>query len=156
MKVRNFRFRDPPRGCEKDETSAGFDEGDNEETYVRELEGTKEVGDSASGTIDDQRQSQHSTARERECRGDENSLLEGRSDGSDFVDDIFDRDDTVLAERLLDDGVGGKGDTLLVDLSVTSLVDEFSDSLEVRLSATMRRVSTTSGGGKSNARRTRR
>ena len=72
------------------------------------------------------------------------------------MDDIFDRDDTVLAERLLDDGVGGKGDSLLVDLSVTSLVDEFSDSLEVRLSATMRRVSTTSGGGKSNARRTRR
>ena len=104
------------------------------------------------------------TLRTHECAMSKHSprekgrdaLLEGRSDGSNFVDDIFDGDDTVLAERLFDDGVGGKGDSLLVDLSVTSLVDEFSDSLEVRLSTAMHCISTTSEGDGGSAGRTRR
>lgn len=43
-------------------------------------------------------------------------------------------DNTVLAELLLDDGVVGDGNSLTVDLGVSSLVDELSDSLEVDLS----------------------
>ena len=43
-------------------------------------------------------------------------------------------DDTVLAQKLLNDGVVGDGDSLTVNLGVTPLVDEFSDSLEVDLS----------------------
>ena len=104
------------------------------------------------------------TLRTHECAMSKHSprekgrdaLLEGRSDGSNFVDDIFDGDDTVLAERLFDDGVGGKGDSLLVDLSVTSLVDEFSDSLEVRLSIAMHDESARRTVEEEERRRTRR
>ena len=47
------------------------------------------------------------------------------------MDDIFHADDTVLTELLLDKGVVGKRDTLLVDLAVSALVDELTDGLEV-------------------------
>lgn len=60
--------------------------------------------------------------------------LEVWSDGDQLVDDILDGDDTEFSEVCLDDGVVGKSDSLTVDLSVTSLVDELSDRLEVRLS----------------------
>jgi hypothetical protein len=42
---------------------------------------------------------------------------------------------TELSEGVLDDSVVVKGDSLLVDLSVTTLVDELADGLEVGLSA---------------------
>ena len=42
-------------------------------------------------------------------------------------------DNAVLAELLLNDGVVGDGDTLAVDLGVTALVDELTDSLKVGL-----------------------
>lgn len=42
-------------------------------------------------------------------------------------------DDAELAELLLDDGVVGDGETLAVDLGVSSLVDELPDGLEVDL-----------------------
>jgi hypothetical protein len=58
-------------------------------------------------------------------------LLEVGADGVDLVDQILHTDNAVLAEGLLDDGVVGKGNTLLVDLSVTTLVDELLDALEV-------------------------
>lgn len=58
-------------------------------------------------------------------------LLEVGADGVDLVDQILDTDDTVLAEVLLDDGVVGQSDTLLVDLSVSTLVDELLDALQV-------------------------
>ena len=58
-------------------------------------------------------------------------LLEVGADGIDLVDQILHTDNAVLAEGLLDDGVVGKGNTLLVDLSVTALVDELLDALEV-------------------------
>lgn len=58
-------------------------------------------------------------------------LLEVGADGVDLVDQILDTDDAVLAEVLLNDGVVGKGDTLLVDLSVSTLVDELLDALQV-------------------------
>jgi hypothetical protein len=81
-----------------------------------------------------------------ERRGD---LLEVRSASGDLVDEVLDTwplgtgrhvkdsaltDDAELAELLLDDGVVGDGDSLTVNLGVTSLVDELSDSLEVDLS----------------------
>lgn len=70
---------------------------------VRELEGPEEVG----------------------------GLLEVGPDGVDLVDEILNTDNAVLAEVLLNDGVVGEGNTLLVDLSVTALVDELLDGLQV-------------------------
>ncbi len=58
-------------------------------------------------------------------------LLEVGADGVDLVDQVLNADNTVLAQVLLNDGVVGKGDTLLVDLSVSTLVDELLDALEV-------------------------
>jgi hypothetical protein len=48
------------------------------------------------------------------------------------VNDVLDTDDTVLAKGLLDDSVIVERDALLVDLTVTTLVDEFTDGLQVR------------------------
>jgi len=62
------------------------------------------------------------------------SLLEVGADGEDLVDQILHADDTVLAEATLNDRVVGKSNTLLLDLSVTTLVDEFTDSLQVGVS----------------------
>lgn len=50
------------------------------------------------------------------------------------MDQILDRDDPVLAERLLNELVVGQWDTLTIDLSITALVDELTNRLEVRLS----------------------
>lgn len=58
-------------------------------------------------------------------------LLEVGADGVDLVDQVLHTDDAVLAEVLLDDGVVGERDALLVDLSVTALVDELLDALQV-------------------------
>ncbi len=44
----------------------------------------------------------------------------------DFVDEIFDGDNAVLAERSLNDGVVGEGYTLPIDLSVAALVDQLT------------------------------
>lgn len=72
----------------------------------RELEGPEEVGDG----------------------------LEVGADGVDLVDDVLNAGDAELAEVLLDHGVVGDGQTLLVDLSVTALVDELADGLQVGVS----------------------
>lgn len=58
-------------------------------------------------------------------------LLESRANGVDLVDEILHADDAELAESLLDDGVVGKRDSLLVDLTVSSLVAKLSDGGEV-------------------------
>ena len=47
--------------------------------------------------------------------------------------EVFDGEDVVLAECLLDDRVVGEGDALLVDLAVAALVDQLADGLEVWL-----------------------
>jgi hypothetical protein len=62
------------------------------------------------------------------------SLLEVGSNSEDLVDQVLNGDDTELAEVLLNDGVVGQGDTLAVDLSVTALVDQLTDGLQVGLS----------------------
>ena len=55
-------------------------------------------------------------------------LLEVRPHGHDLVHQIFHADDAEFAQVLLDDLVVGEGDTLLVDLSVSALIDEVSDA----------------------------
>lgn len=53
------------------------------------------------------------------------------SDGEDFVDDIFNADTSVMSETSLNQLVVSDGNTLLVDLEGSTLVDEFADGLEV-------------------------
>jgi len=57
------------------------------------------------------------------------SFFEVGSDGDEFGDKVFNADDVVFSEGLGNDFVGGKGNSLLVDSSETSLVDQISDSL---------------------------
>lgn len=73
------------------------------------------------------------TGRVAELEGPEEvgGLLEVGADSEDLVDEILHADDAVLAEGLLDNGVVSDGDALLVDLSVSALVDELTDGLEV-------------------------
>ena len=49
------------------------------------------------------------------------------------MDKIFDGEDVVFAELLLNDSVGGEGEALVLDLSVTTLVDELADGFQVGL-----------------------
>jgi hypothetical protein len=58
-------------------------------------------------------------------------LLEVGANGEDLVDEILNADDAVLAEGGLNDGVVGQGNTLLLDLSVSTLVDKLLDGLQV-------------------------
>lgn len=74
-----------------------------------------------------------SRVRELEWPEEVGGLLEVRADGEDFVNKILDGEDVVFAKCLLDDTVAGKRNALLVDFTVTALVDEFTDSLEVGL-----------------------
>jgi hypothetical protein len=78
----------------------------------RELEGPEEVGDG----------------------------LEVGADGVDLVDDVLNAGDTELAEVGLDELVVGDGQTLLVDLSVTALVDKLADGLQVGVSVSDERL----------------
>lgn len=55
--------------------------------------------------------------------------LEVRSDSVDFVDQIFNTDDAILTKSLFNDLIGGNGDSLLIDLSVSSLVDHVGDGM---------------------------
>lgn len=55
-------------------------------------------------------------------------LLEMRTNGDDFVDQVIDGQDTVLTQASFNDSVVGQWDSLLVDLTETSLVDQLSDS----------------------------
>lgn len=59
------------------------------------------------------------------------SLLEVRSDGVNLVDEVLHAHDTVLAQVGLDQGIVGERDALLVDLTVTALVDELTHGLEI-------------------------
>lgn len=58
-------------------------------------------------------------------------LLEVGANSVDLVDQILHADNAELAEVLLDDLVVGEGSTLLVDLSVTTLVQKLADGLQV-------------------------
>lgn len=57
------------------------------------------------------------------------SFFEVWSASVDFIDQVLNADDVVLSEGVGNDFVGGKWDSLLVDLSETSLVDQIRDDL---------------------------
>ena len=57
--------------------------------------------------------------------------LEVWSNSEDFVDQIFGGLDTNVSNVFVNDGVIRKGDSLAVDLAVSALVDQFTDSLQV-------------------------
>jgi len=61
-------------------------------------------------------------------------LLEVGSDSEDLVDQVLHADNAVLAEVGLNDGVVGKGNALLVNLAISSLIDELTDRLQVGVS----------------------
>jgi hypothetical protein len=54
-------------------------------------------------------------------------LLEVWTNGVDLVDQVLNGDDTELTKGFLNDGVFRQWDSLLVDLTVTSLVDQLLD-----------------------------
>jgi len=54
-------------------------------------------------------------------------FLEVSTAGGDFVDQIFETDETLLAEVVFDDFVVDQWESLSVGFAVTSLVDQFSD-----------------------------
>jgi hypothetical protein len=58
-------------------------------------------------------------------------FLEVGTNSGNFVDEIFNTDDTILAESLFNDSVIVDGDTLLADLGISTLVDQFTDGLQV-------------------------
>jgi len=60
-------------------------------------------------------------------------LFEVGANSENFVDQVLDGKDVVFSECLLDHLVVGEGHSLFVDLSVTALVDQLADSLEVWL-----------------------
>jgi len=60
-------------------------------------------------------------------------LLEVGADGEDFFNKIFNTQDVVLGEGSRNNLVGSDGDSLLVDLKVTSLVEQLGDGLSVRV-----------------------
>lgn len=67
-------------------------------------------------------------------------LLEVGANGVDLVDEILDTDNSVLAKSVLNDLVVRQSDSLLVNLAVTTLVDELADGLEVRVTVSDVRV----------------
>ena len=72
-----------------------------------------------------------SGVRELEWPEEVGSLLEVWASGDDLVNEILNTEDIVLSKSVLNYCVGSKGDTLLVDLSVTTLVDELTNRLKV-------------------------
>jgi hypothetical protein len=61
-------------------------------------------------------------------------LLEVGANSKDLMDQVLHTYNAKLAEMLLDDGVVGERNAVLVDrLSVATLVDEFADRFEVRV-----------------------
>jgi hypothetical protein len=56
-------------------------------------------------------------------------FLEMRTTGDEFVDQFFDRLNTDSAQTLLNDFIGSKRDSLLIDLSVSSLVDQIRNEV---------------------------
>lgn len=60
-------------------------------------------------------------------------LLEVGAHGVDLVDQILNADDAILAKAGFDNLVVGKSNALLVNLPVTTLVDQLADSLQRRV-----------------------
>lgn len=60
-------------------------------------------------------------------------LLEVRSDGVDFMDQVLHAQNTKLAQLVFDDAVGCDWDTLSVEFGKAPLVDQLPDCFEVRV-----------------------
>lgn len=77
--------------------------------------------------------SAETTVRVGQLEGPEEvvGLLEVGANGVNLVDQILHADNAELAEVLLNDLVVGEGSALLVDLSVTTLVQKLADGLQV-------------------------
>lgn len=58
-------------------------------------------------------------------------MLEVGTDGEDLVDQVLHAYDAVLAETGLNQRVVSESNTLLLNLSVSTLVDQLTDGLEV-------------------------
>jgi hypothetical protein len=67
-------------------------------------------------------------------------LLKVWTNGKDFVDQIFNTDDSILSKGSFNDGIVSQWDSLAVNLSISTLVDQFLDSLEVRITISNVRV----------------
>jgi hypothetical protein len=59
-------------------------------------------------------------------------LAEALPAGHELVDDIFSANHVAVAELLLDDGVVGDGDALLVNAGKAALVHQLANSLDIR------------------------
>lgn len=70
-------------------------------------------------------------------------LLEVGASGEDLVDKVLYGEDVVLSEIRLDNTVVGKRDPLLVDLSISPLVDQLPHRLEVGLAVSDIRLNET-------------
>ena len=60
-------------------------------------------------------------------------LFEVRANGENFVDKVLNAKNVVFSECLLDHLVVGQRHPLFINPSVSALVDQFTDSLKVRL-----------------------
>jgi len=69
------------------------------------------------------------------CDEDNTNLLKVGSNSSNFVHEVLNAEDIKLAKRLLDNIVVDEGNALLVDLAVASLIDQFTDGLQIWLAA---------------------
>jgi hypothetical protein len=67
-------------------------------------------------------------------------LLEVGTDSEDLVDQILHAHETIFAKVVFDELVVGKGNALLVDLSISTLVDKLSNSLQVGVTVSNVRV----------------
>jgi hypothetical protein len=61
-------------------------------------------------------------------------LLEVGANSEDLVDQILNADNAILAEAALNESIVGESNALLVNLSISTLVDELADGLQVGVS----------------------
>jgi len=69
------------------------------------------------------------------CNENNTNLLKVRANSSNFVHEVLNAEDIELAKRFLNDIVVDEGNTLLVDLAVTSLINQFTDGFQIWLAA---------------------
>ena len=60
-------------------------------------------------------------------------LLEVRSNSKDLMDQVFHTNDTLGSKILFNDAVAGQSGALSINLSITTLIDQFTDALEIGL-----------------------
>ena len=76
------------------------------------------------------------TSRVAELEGPEEvgSLLEVGANGEDLVDQIFHAHNAIFSKIGLNESIVSESNTLLINLAISTLVDELSDRLEVGVS----------------------